>query len=210
MKSLSNVLTTSPIIPVIVIDEVDVAVDLAICIKETGIDIIEITLRTPAALEAIERIRTDVDIHVGAGTITSVQDMQQALDVGSEFLFSPGITKSIVNYAKEKEILLVPGVFTPSEVMLAMTLDVRLCKLFPANKAGGVSTLKLFHTLFKNMQFCPTGGINFENIVDYLSLPNVATAGGSFIASSDLIKNRDFKKIQTNIERLIQLTKQGK
>lgn len=188
-----EVMRISPIVPVIALENAQDALPLAEALLEGGIKIMEITLRTSAALEAIEIIAKEMpEMHVGAGTVCNASDMQKAIDHGSAFLFSPGISASLIESAQQKEIALIPGVATASEVMLAQNSALYHCKLFPATVAGGVSALKAFSGPFADMRFCPTGGVSLENMQSFLELKNVVCVGGSWIVPKHAITDQKF------------------
>lgn len=192
----NSVMKTSPIVPVVVVNKADEALDLAKALHEGGISIMEITLRTSAGLEAIEKISKEFpSMLVGAGTVCDVQDYKNAVNAGSQFIFSPGITSSLINESKKQDIAFIPGVSNASEIMLAKENSLTHCKLFPASLVGGVNILKAYSGPFPNINFCPTGGINLDNMNDFLSLDNVLCVGGSWLASSRLVKEKKFNEI---------------
>ncbi|MDA3947033.1 MAG: bifunctional 4-hydroxy-2-oxoglutarate aldolase/2-dehydro-3-deoxy-phosphogluconate aldolase [Helicobacteraceae bacterium] len=191
-----DVMKISPIVPVIALDDENDALRLAEALLEGGISIMEITLRTPAGLKAIEAIAKAMpEMHVGAGTVCNVHDMRQAIEHGSGFLFSPGISQELIESAKAYKIAFIPGVATASEVMLAQNSGLMHAKLFPATVAGGVSALKAFGGPFGEMRFCPTGGVSLSNLNDFLALENVICVGGSWIVPKEALVQQDFKSI---------------
>jgi len=191
-----EVMQTSPIVPVIALDNVDDALPLAEALLEGGIALMEITLRTEAGLKSIETIVKNMpEMNVGAGTVVNAQDFKNAVNHGSQFIFSPGISEELMQTSKELNIALIPGVATASEIMFAQNNGFKHCKLFPATVAGGISALKAFSGPFASMQFCPTGGVNLENLNDFLALKNVLCVGGSWIVPKQTIADKDFKKI---------------
>lgn len=195
--SFHKVIGLSPIIPVVVIDDIDDALPLAKAIYEGGIDTIEVTLRTAVALEAIKLISEHFpNINVSAGTVCNENDLISAKNFGAKFVFSPGISKELIEASLFHDITLIPGVATASEVMLAQNSDIFLCKLFPATIVGGVDILKAFSGPFPKMKFCPTGGISLENMNDFLELENVVCVGGSWIVSPKLIREKNFERIK--------------
>lgn len=191
-----ELMNISPIVPVIAIDDEKDALSLAKALSDGGINIMEITLRTPAGLKAIEIISKEMpSMNVGAGTVCNKSDLENAIKFGAKFVFSPGISQNLIDSAKENNITLIPGVSTASEVMLAMNNDIFHCKLFPATLSGGVDILKAFSGPFSKMKFCPTGGVNLENMNDFLSLKNVLCIGGTWIVPKDAIAKKEFEKI---------------
>ncbi|MEJ8618088.1 bifunctional 4-hydroxy-2-oxoglutarate aldolase/2-dehydro-3-deoxy-phosphogluconate aldolase [Helicobacter pylori] len=191
-----EVLQISPIVPVVVIENVWDAVPLAQSLIEGGIPIIEVTLRSSCALEAIELIAKNVPkMCVGAGTILNPTQLEQAQNRGAEFLISPGLTINLLEYAKKKDMPLIPGVSSSSEVMQALELGYSALKFFPAEYCGGVKLLNAFNGPFKGVKFCPTGGISTDNMRSYLDLENVLCVGGSWLTPKNLIQNKEWDKI---------------
>ncbi|QWF70350.1 bifunctional 4-hydroxy-2-oxoglutarate aldolase/2-dehydro-3-deoxy-phosphogluconate aldolase [Methylomonas paludis] len=194
--SIQEVMTTSPVIPVMVINQLDQAVPLARALVAGGLKVLEITLRTPAALEAIRQIKAEVPgAIVGAGTIINLQTLDAALEAGSEFLVSPGVTDSLLTAALNSGVPILPGVVTPSEVMRLLDRGVTAMKFFPADAAGGIPMLKSIGGPLPQVTFCPTGGINPKNAHEYLSLSNVACVGGSWMAPASLVDAGDWAEI---------------
>ena len=191
-----EVMEVSPIVPVIALDRVEDALPLAEALLEGGIAMMEITLRTEAGLPSIETIAKSIpQMHVGAGTVVDAEGFQKAVDHGSQFVFSPGISKGLMQSARDLDIALIPGVATASEVMLAQNNGFDHCKLFPATVAGGVEALKAFGGPFASMRFCPTGGVKLSNLNEFLSLDNVVCVGGSWIVPRQAITEKNFAEI---------------
>ncbi len=186
----------SPIVPVIALELVEDALPLARALLAGGIAVMEITLRTEAGLKSIEVISKALpEMNVGAGTVMNASDFKDAVTHGAKFVFSPGISEELMQSSKELNIALIPGVATASEVMLAKNSGFEACKLFPATLAGGVDILKAFSGPFASMRFCPTGGVNLDNLNEFLALPNVLCVGGSWIVPSKLIREKRFDEI---------------
>ncbi len=201
-----EVLQISPIVPVVVIENIKDAVPLAQSLIEGGIQIIEVTLRSSCALEAIELIAKNVPkMHVGAGTILNPTQLEQAQNRGAEFLISPGLTIKLLEYAKKKDMPLIPGVSSSSEVMQALELGYSALKFFPAEYCGGVKLLNAFNGPFKGVKFCPTGGISADNMRSYLNLENVLCVGGSWLTPKNLIQNKEWDKITEICKRSLAL-----
>ncbi|QTP05220.1 bifunctional 4-hydroxy-2-oxoglutarate aldolase/2-dehydro-3-deoxy-phosphogluconate aldolase [Helicobacter pylori] len=201
-----EVLQISPIVPVVVIENIKDAVPLAQSLMEGGIPIIEVTLRSSCALEAIELIAKNVPkMHVGAGTILNPTQLEQAQNRGAEFLISPGLTIKLLEHAKKKDMPLIPGVSSSSEVMQALELGYNALKFFPAEYCGGVKLLNAFNGPFKGVKFCPTGGISVDNMRSYLNLENVLCVGGSWLTPKDLIQNKEWDKITEICKRALAL-----
>ncbi|GAA8410049.1 bifunctional 4-hydroxy-2-oxoglutarate aldolase/2-dehydro-3-deoxy-phosphogluconate aldolase [Helicobacter pylori] len=202
-----EVLQISPIVPVVVVENVKDAVPLAQSLIEGGIPIIEVTLRSSCALEAIELIAKNVPkMRVGAGTILNPTQLEQAQNRGAEFLISPGLTIKLLEHAKKKDMPLIPGVSSSSEVMQALELGYSALKFFPAEYCGGVKLLNAFNGPFKGVKFCPTGGISADNMRSYLDLENVLCVGGSWLTPKDLIQNKEWDKITGICKRALALT----
>ncbi|WP_120830627.1 bifunctional 4-hydroxy-2-oxoglutarate aldolase/2-dehydro-3-deoxy-phosphogluconate aldolase [Helicobacter pylori] len=199
-----EVLQISPIVPVVVIENIKDAVPLAQSLIEGGIPIIEVTLRSSCALEVIELIAKNVPkMRVGAGTILNLTQLEQAQNRGAEFLISPGLTIKLLEHAKKKDMPLIPGVSSSSEVMQALELGYSALKFFPAEYCGGVKLLNAFNGPFKGVKFCPTGGISADNMRSYLNLENVLCVGGSWLTPKDLIQNKEWDKITEICKRAL-------
>ena len=185
-----------PVIPVIVIEDINDAVPMAEALLAGGIKVLEITLRTKCALKAIEMIANKVpDTIVGAGTLRTKSDATNAKLAGSQFAVSPGYTNEMGSICKELELPLLPGVSTGSEVMHANKDGYSFLKLFPAVAVGGINLLKGFSGPFVDTQFCPTGGITIESASDFLALPNVPVCGGSWLTPKNLIEEKNWSEI---------------
>lgn len=201
-----EILQISPIVPVVVVENIKDAVPLAQSLIEGGIPIIEVTLRSSCALEAIELIAKNVPkMRVGAGTILNLTQLEQAQNRGAEFLISPGLTIKLLEHAKKKDMPLIPGVSSSSEVMQALELGYNALKFFPAEYCGGVKLLNAFNGPFKGVKFCPTGGISADNMRSYLNLENVLCVGGSWLTPKDLIQNKEWDKITEICKRALAL-----
>jgi 2-dehydro-3-deoxyphosphogluconate aldolase/(4S)-4-hydroxy-2-oxoglutarate aldolase len=185
-----------PVIPVIVIEDINDAVPIAEALLAGGIKVLEITLRTKCALKAIEMIVNKVpDAIVGAGTLRTKSDATNAKLAGSQFAVSPGYTNEMGSICKELELPLLPGVSTGSEVMHANKDGYSFLKLFPAVAVGGINLLKGFSGPFVDTQFCPTGGITIESAPDFLALPNVPVCGGTWLTPKNLIEEKNWSEI---------------
>lgn len=191
--SLESILSACPLVPVVVIGNPDDAVPLAKALLDGGIKTIEITLRSDAALAAIEKVAKDVpEIITGAGTITKPAQIKQAMDAGSKFLVSPGLTPALAEEAGKQNAPLLPGVGTASEVMQAQEWGFNILKLFPAEQSGGPGTLKHFSSVFPGARFCPTGGVSMKNLAEYLAVKNVICVGGSWLTPADVVAAKDW------------------
>ncbi|MAU77552.1 MAG: keto-deoxy-phosphogluconate aldolase [SAR116 cluster bacterium] len=200
--TIHDILKLGPVMPVIVIDSADKAELLADALLAGGIRTAEITLRTPAAIKAIEKMaRNCPDITVGAGTVRTARDAQIAADAGSRFVVSPGTTSSILEGCQSAGLPLLPGAASVSEMMALAEQGYSVQKFFPANAAGGISFIKSLSSPLPDLTFCPTGGITEITAPDWLALPNIVCVGGSWIAPQALIESGDFAKI-TNRARV--------
>jgi 2-dehydro-3-deoxyphosphogluconate aldolase/(4S)-4-hydroxy-2-oxoglutarate aldolase len=185
-----------PVIPVIVIEDIDDAVPMAKALLAGGIKVLEVTLRTSCALKAIERIVNEVpEAIVGAGTLRTKSDATNAKLAGSQFAVSPGYTNEMGIICKDIELPLLPGVSSGGEVMNANNDGYYFLKLFPAVAVGGINLLKGFSGPFSDVQFCPTGGVTVDSAPDFLALPNVPVCGGTWLTPKNLIKNKDWAAI---------------
>ena len=206
--SITDIMNASPVIPVMVINQLEQAVPLANALVEGGLKVLEITLRTPIALEAIKKIKAEVpEAIVGTGTVINLETLKQALDVGSEFLVSPGVTENLIDTVLRAGIPILPGVTSPSEVMHLMEKGITQMKFFPAEAAGGIPMLKSIGGPLPQVTFCPTGGINPKNAADYLALKNVACVGGSWMAPSDLVDAGDWDEITRRAKQAANISK---
>lgn len=195
MDALS-LLQQSPVMPVIVIKELDSAVDLARALVAGGIRSLEVTLRSDAALEAIRAIGVEVpDAIVGAGTVRNAAQLEAALKAGARFVISPGLTPDLAAAARGLPVPFLPGVATPAEAMWAADCGFTVQKLFPAEAVGGRALLKALAGPLPDLKYCPTGGISLANAADYLALPNVLCVGGSWLTPEAAVAARDWAAI---------------
>jgi 2-dehydro-3-deoxyphosphogluconate aldolase / (4S)-4-hydroxy-2-oxoglutarate aldolase len=194
--SALQVMRDAPVIPVIVLNDVAHAVPLARALVAGGIRMLEVTLRTPVALQCIERIAKEVpEAVVGAGTVRSALDAQTAAAAGARFAVSPGFTPTVGSACKDAGLALLPGVATGSEIMQAAEAGYTQLKFFPAMQAGGTAMLKAWSGPFFDVQFCPTGGVNEANAKEFLALPNVVCVGGSWLTPADALASGDWERI---------------
>ena len=185
-----------PVLPVIVIEDLDQAVPLAQALYAGGIHAFEVTLRTSCALDAIQKIKSTMpDCITGAGTITSPDQIESVLNAGADFAVSPGATPALLKEAKHQNLALIPGVSTPSDIIQAIEHGYSLLKFFPAEQSGGISMLKALSGPFPDVRFCPTGGIGLHNAQDYLALANVVAIGGSWVCPANLVKEDRWEAI---------------
>lgn len=199
---MHNLFRGVAVIPVLTIERGEDAVPLARALLEGGLRVIEVTLRTPAALAAIAAIAAEVpQAVVGAGTVQRPADVAQACTAGARFLVSPGMTPELAAAALATGLPYLPGVATPSEVMMARDLGISFLKLFPAEAVGGLALLRALAPVFPGVAFCPTGGIDERSAADYLALPNVPMVGGSWMAPREAVAAGQWATVRRLAER---------
>ena len=186
----------APIIPVLVVDDAAHAQPLAQALVAGGLPALEVTLRTPAALDVIREMAKVSGGVVGAGTLLTPADVQAAKDAGAQFGVSPGATDRLLDACEEADLPLLPGAATASEAMRLLERGYTMLKFFPAEASGGAPALKAIGAPIPQIAFCPTGGVSMKNANDYLSLPNVVCAGGSWVAPKDAVETGDWQRIE--------------
>ena len=185
-----------PVLPVLVLEDIALAVDLAGALQAGGVTVLEVTLRTDRALEALAAIRQAFpQLLVGAGTLIHTEQFSEARDAGAQFAVSPGLTERLAAAAEGAGLPYLPGVMTPSEVLLGLEYGYRSLKLFPANGNASIKLLKTLKGPFTGIRFCPTGGVTTDNLLNFLRLPNVICVGGTWIAPANLIRARAWDQI---------------
>lgn len=193
---------SKPIVPVIALPSLESALPLADTLSQCGFTMLEITLRTDCALEAIKTLRKQrPELTIGAGTVKNREQLQQALDAGSQFIVSPGTDETMIIAAKNQGVALVPGVMTPSEIMHATNLGMDTVKLFPAALAGGTDFISAMAAVFQGIMFFPTGGVSEDNVNEYLALDNVICAGGTWLTPQSLVSKGDWSRIHEIAQR---------
>jgi 2-dehydro-3-deoxyphosphogluconate aldolase / (4S)-4-hydroxy-2-oxoglutarate aldolase len=196
MTKTFEALSQIGLVPVITIDRPQDAVPLARALLDGGIGCAEITFRTSSAEEAIRRISSEChEILIGAGTVLTVRQVEQAVRAGAQYIVSPGFDSSIVDWCQEHNVPVLPGVATPTEINMALARGLKLLKFFPAEEIGGVRMLKALYAPYSEVRFIPTGGITAHNLADYLALPNVVACGGSWMATESMISERKLDEI---------------
>ena len=194
---MNDLLNSHPIIPVVVIERVEDAVPLAEALIAGGLPIMEVTLRTEAAVAGIEAIVKHVpSAIIGSGTVCNPQQFTISEDIGCQFIVSPGSTDALLKVAQASSLPFLPGVCSPSELMRGLDYGFEHFKFFPAEAVGGISLLKALQGPFNQAKFCATGGIGLHNVMDYLDLKNVMSVGGSWITESSLVRQRRWQDIQ--------------
>ena len=194
--NLRDVLSRARVLPVLKIESAESAVPLARALSAGGLSVLEVTLRTDAAVEAIRRIAAEVpEVTVGAGTVTRRGDVESVREAGGRFAVSPGFVPALADAAREIGLPLLPGVMTPSEALAARDRGFDTLKLFPAGAAGGIALLKALGGPLPELAFCPTGGLGPSSFRDYLALPNVVCVGGSWVAPAAAVATADWRRI---------------
>jgi 2-dehydro-3-deoxyphosphogluconate aldolase/(4S)-4-hydroxy-2-oxoglutarate aldolase len=195
--SIDSVLGAGPVIAVVTLDRAEDARPLATALAAGGVRVLEVTLRTPAALAAIEAIaKHSPEVTVGAGTVLGLRDFASAADAGAQFAVSPAFTARLAAAAQGSTLPWLPGIATPSEVIAALDAGHARLKFFPAEAAGGPAALRALGAVFPTVRFCPTGGIDASNAASYLALANVACVAGSWLAPAQLVARRDWRAIE--------------
>jgi 2-dehydro-3-deoxyphosphogluconate aldolase/(4S)-4-hydroxy-2-oxoglutarate aldolase len=196
MSAVEGTLARLGVIPVLTLERSEAAVPIARALAEGDLPVVEITFRTPAAAEGVERLVHDLpSVLVGAGTILTLAQARQAIDAGARFLVSPGFDPELVRWCRERGVDMIPGAVTPTEILAALREGVEVLKFFPAQALGGPRMLKALAGPFAGVRFVPTGGIGPEDLGSYLRLPNVLAVGGSWMVAPDLVASQDFPTI---------------
>lgn len=192
----NDLFAMGPVVPVLVIKDVEDALPIAEALLEADIKVLEVTLRTPAALDVISAIAKELpEAVVGAGTVTNRELLQRSADAGAKFAISPGLTKDLLQAGNEGDVALIPGISSISELMDGIDYGYDHFKFFPAEASGGVKAIQSIGGPFPDIRFCPTGGINLNNIRNYLVLNNVKCCGGSWLVSDEIIATKSWSKI---------------
>lgn len=197
-----TILKQRKLLPLVTIKDLNDAHFLAKVLSATDLCVVEVAFRSALASEAIKILSTIDGLLIGAGTITNLQDAKQAMACGAHFLVTPGLHKEVMQYAVDEDILICPGVVTPSEIIVAKNMGIQTLKFFPAGTYGGTSALKALHGPFATCEFVPTGGIDISNYKEYLKLPYVAAVGGSFVIPESYIQAHDFDGLCAYIQAL--------
>jgi len=203
--TLEQIMRAGPVIPVLKVEDVEHAVPLAKALVAGGLPVLEVTLRTPAALEVIAAMSEVKGAIVGVGTITRPGQFALAKQAGSQFAVTPGLSPALIEAAPDAGMPVLPGVMTPSELITALEAGFDLLKLFPAQVAGGVAMLKSLAGPFAEVGFCPTGGVSPSNMVDFLKQPNVLCVGGSWLAPADLLKRGDWAGVKSLARQAVEI-----
>jgi len=183
------------VVPVVVLEELETAVPVALALQAGGLPVAEVTFRTAVAVDAINRIAGDTDVLVGAGTVVRPEQVDEAVAAGARFIVTPGLSLRVIERCRELDVLVIPGVATATEVIAALDQGLDVLKLFPAEAAGGIALLRALRGPFPDVRFVPTGGISAANAALYLALPSVAAVGGSWMVAPELVAARDYAAV---------------
>ncbi|WP_462165262.1 bifunctional 4-hydroxy-2-oxoglutarate aldolase/2-dehydro-3-deoxy-phosphogluconate aldolase [Pseudoalteromonas xiamenensis] len=204
--NIEAILSSAPVVPVVVIDNLDDAAPLAKALYAGGLRALEITLRTSVADEAVKLMKQAVpEAFVGTGTVVDKATFDASVEAGADFMVSPGVTDELIALAKSTDIPFLPGAATPSEVMRLASHGFKFLKFFPAEAAGGAPMLKSIGGPLPHVKFCPTGGITLESATKYLSLSNVVCVGGTWMVDKQLIANKDWQAIEALAKQASQI-----
>lgn len=208
MSDVMSVIRDIKIVPVVKLDSADDALPLAKALLDGGLPVAEITFRTDAAEESIRRIRKEFpEMLCGAGTIINKKQAECAINAGAVFLVSPGFSKEVTEYALERNIPILPGCCTPTEIMYALDCGLKVVKFFPAKQYGGLDTIKALSAPFPGVMFMPTGGVSAENLRDFLAYDKIYACGGSWMVADKLIKEKQFDEITRLTKAAVELAK---
>jgi len=198
--NIFNVITETKLIPLTTITSREDVEPLCEVLVEASIPLVEITLRDERTLDIIDEFKKFPEVYLGVGTIRSESHIDLAINASASFLITPGYSENLLNYAKQKNMPLIPGVQTPSEIMKANEAGLSTLKFFPAELSGGVDRLKAYKSVFSDIKFIPTGGITNKNALSYLALDNVSAVGASALISPDLVHSKSWSEIKSNLK----------
>lgn len=208
-ETMNNLIAQCGVVPVVVLEDEKDALPLAEALVKGGLPVAEVTFRTAAAEGSIKAMcEAYPEMLVGAGTVLSVEQVDRALKAGARFIVTPGFDEEVVDYCIANNIPVYPGTVTPSEVTKAVKRGLNICKFFPAEQYGGVSTIKALSAPFTTVKFMPTGGVSAKNLKDYLSCSKIVACGGSWMVKGDLIKAHEFDKIRELTAEAVALVKE--
>lgn len=211
MNSLSSLLKGGLLLPIIQAEQPTQAVAIAKAMQQGGVTAVEVVLRTAAALDCISAIRSELpELLTGAGTILSAKDAANAKAAGAQFLVSPASTPELLKAMINTELALAPGVATPSEMAMALEMGLTELKFFPAHLSGSVEMLKALAGIFQQVKFCPTGGVQLNNLAEFLALPNVFVAGGSWLSPKDWVQQQNWAAITELTRQSVAVAEQSR
>lgn len=206
MNGILRRINLAGLVPVVVIDEPGRVVPAAKALLDGGLDCMEITLRTQAAIDAIKAVRNEYpDMLVGAGTVLGIDEAKQSIQAGAQFIVSPGLNPDLVSWCSENDIPVTPGCVTPTEIEWAMKLGLNVLKFFPAGIYGGIKGCKALHGPYRTISFIPTGGVSLNNLHEYVDKPYIHAVGGSWLCPSDCINNGNYEMITNNTSDSIKI-----
>lgn len=205
MKTIEQI--ENKTLPVIEIDNPQDIIPLSEILLEEGLPVLEITLRTPGSIDAIKKLRSRYpNITIGAGTVVTTEQAKEATEAGANFIVSPGFDPELVKYAISNDIIIIPGVNNPSLIQQALSFGLKTLKFFPAELSGGVNYLKAMGKVYREIKFIPSGGINANNLQDYMNLDNVFAVGGSWMVKREFINSGNWDMIRTLVKEVVLLT----
>ncbi len=207
MPDPSNLLARYRIVPAVVIDDVKTATPLADALVAGGLPVVEVTLRTPQALKALEEMAGRQDILVGAGTVTTLAQFDAARRAGARFIVTPGLDENIIRHANRRDLMVIPGAVTPTEILRAQNMGLNLVKFFPSHAFGGLATIEALSGPFPTMKFMPTGGISLDNLADFLKHPSVFGCGGTWMAKREWLMAGEWKLVTEACRKTVALVK---
>jgi 2-dehydro-3-deoxyphosphogluconate aldolase/(4S)-4-hydroxy-2-oxoglutarate aldolase len=207
---LEQILTLGPVVPVIVINDLEHAVPLAHALVAGGLPVLEVSLRTSVAMEAIQLISDQVpEVIVGVGTVTRPEQFETSTKAGARFMVSPALTPALLKASRDIDTPFLPGVLTPTEALCARDEGFNILKLFPAEQAGGTSMLRAMGSQVAELKFCPAGGIGPSSVMDYLKLPNVLCVGGSWVAPVQIMQSGNWELVTQLASEVVRLARKG-
>lgn len=208
MSDLMNRLNATPVVPLIAATDAKTGVETARALVEGGLTVLEIVLRTPASMDALQAICEQVPEAIsGAGTVLTAEQAQETVERGAKFIVSPGLTEGVVKTAQKNDVPILAGIATATELQQAYNYDLRTVKFFPAGLAGGPKMLKAFSSVFKGVKFMPTGGVSAANLGDYLANPAVLACGGSWLTPADAIASGDYAAVTKLAREAVEIAK---
>jgi len=206
--STNEALESVSIVPLVQADKPETAVSIARALAAGGLNVVEVLFRTDRAIEGLRTIVDELPgVIAGAGTVLTAEQAQVAIDCGARFVVSPGIDRGVVATCQKAGIPVYPGTYTPTDIQAALNLGLQTVKFFPASVAGGVPAIKAMASVFRNVKFMPTGGVNTSNLADYLSIPAVIACGGSWLTPAGAIASGDFDRITRLAEEAVDIAR---
>jgi 2-dehydro-3-deoxyphosphogluconate aldolase/(4S)-4-hydroxy-2-oxoglutarate aldolase len=202
-ETILSLIANTKVIPVLTVDNVNSATELAKVLVSAGLPILEVTLRTPAALQAIEKMANVDGAIIAAGTVLNTQHVTDCKSAGAKCLVSPGYTASLIKAATNADMPLLPGAATAAEMMFLLEQGFSFLKFFPAEVNGGIAALKAFSSPLSQISFCPTGGVSAENLLAYLALSNVICVGGSWLVTTEDLKNKNWRNVEKKAKLIV-------